>query len=194
MFEWLHQFVFSIWGMVVLSVLDSSLVFFLPLAIDGSVIGVISSHRDLFWLLPVAASAGSIVGAAFTYWIGAKLGEPGLERIVSEKQLKRVRHKISNKGAVALALPALIPPPFPFTPWILMCGALNLSRKTFLLTLFATRLIRFEIEGILAHYYGQEILRWLESDVADGIVIVMAIIAVIGTFISGYRLWKTTHA
>src|SRR4051794_11714497 len=105
----------SWWGIWLIAAFDSSMVFFLPLAVDIGVIILSSRTRELFWLYPILASAGSICGAAITYYIGRRIGEAGLEHFVSRNRLNGFRRRIEDKGAVALAVLDLIPPPFPFT-------------------------------------------------------------------------------
>ena len=43
----------------------------------------------LWWIVPLLATAGSVAGAALTFWMGVKIGEQGLERWVPRKRLKR---------------------------------------------------------------------------------------------------------
>src|SRR5436190_5637534 len=102
------------WGIWLIAALDSSMVFFLPLAVDIGVIILASRNRQLYWLYRILASFGSVVGAAINYYIGRRLGEAGLERFISKERLSSVRKRIEGKGAVALAVLDLIPPPFPF--------------------------------------------------------------------------------
>src|SRR4051812_21553782 len=152
------------WGAFLLGVLDSSLLFFLPFGIDAVVIYLAARNHDVFWLYPVLATAGSTAGAAVTYWIGAKGGEHGLERLIPERRLERRRTRGKDGGAIAFAAPALPPPPFPLTPFILTCGALAVDRARFFLTFVAMRLLRFGIEALLARRYGKGILRVVQSD------------------------------
>jgi hypothetical protein len=135
-----------------------------------------------------------LAGAAVTFWIGVKGGEHGLERFIPEKRLERLRRKVRDSGAIALALPALMPPPFPLTPFILTCGALAVDRWRFFLTFGSMRLLRFGIEALLARRYGRGILRVLQSDTFQMVVIGFVVIAVTGTIISGVLLWRSTHA
>ena len=46
------------------------MLFFLPFGVDAVVIYLAARDRDLFWIYPLLATAGSLVGAALTYWIG----------------------------------------------------------------------------------------------------------------------------
>lgn len=174
-------------GLAVLAALDASMLFFLPFAVDAAV--VILTARDPvrgFLHAPLAA-AGSVAGAALTYWMGRRGGEAGLGRFVAPRRLERVRERVRKGGAVAMALPALLPPPFPLTPFVLVCGALSVSRTRFFVTLGLARLLRFGVEASLAALYGPRILNWMQSDAFRFVVIGLAIAAVIGT---GVTLWK----
>ena len=189
-FRSLFWFFLTWWGAALMAALDTSMLFFLPFGVDALVIYLAARNKDLFWIYPLLATAGSIAGATVTYWIGKKIGEVGLERFVNEQRLARIREKLQNGGAIAMAVPALLPPPFPLTPVILTCGALQVDWRRFFLTFGAMRLLRFGIEGTLAVVYGRGILRVLESDAFQMIVAGFVVIAVIGTIISGIVLWR----
>src|SRR3954454_5822974 len=87
------------WGLWLIAALDSTMLFFLPLAVDIAVIVLSSRAHGGFWIYPILASAGSLCGAAVTYYIGYRVGDAGLERFVSVGRLERVRKKIRSKGA-----------------------------------------------------------------------------------------------
>jgi membrane protein YqaA with SNARE-associated domain len=184
----------SWWGICLIAALDSSMVFFLPLAVDIGVIILASRSRELFWLYPILASAGSLCGAAVTYYIGHRLGESGLERFVSKKRLTAVQRRIEDKGAVALAVLDLIPPPFPFTACILAAGALKVSTPVFFITLGLTRLLRFGVEAVLAYFYGRQIIGWLKSDTFEYISMFLFAVAVLGTVITAVQVVRKTRS
>ena len=181
------------WGPFVVGALDASPVFFMPFGIDALVIYLAARDSSLFWIYPILAAAGSVVGAATTFWIGHKAGEVGLDRLVSRRHLERVRCRVRDRGAMALALPALLPPPFPLTPVVLTCGALKVDPRRFFSTFAAMRLIRFSIGAALARIYGRGILRVLESDNFRMVVIGFIVIAVIGTIVSAFLVWRNTQ-
>ena len=170
------------------------MIFFMPLAVDIAVVILASRRRELFWLYPILASAGSLFGAAITYYIGRRIGEAGLEPYVPKTQLKRFRRRIEEKGAVALAVLDLIPPPFPFTACLLAAGALKVDTALFFITLALTRLFRFGLEAVLAYFYGRQIIHWLESDVFEYIGIALFAVAIIGTAIGTIQLIRKTRA
>jgi hypothetical protein len=92
-----------------------------------------------------------------------------------------------------MAVPALLPPPFPLTPFILTCGALDVNRWRFFATFGAVRLVRFGAEATLAMLYGRSVLRVLQSDGFQFVVIGFVVAAVIGTLASAVVLWRQTH-
>lgn len=183
----------SWWGLWLIAAFDSSMVFFLPLGVDIGVIALVSGQRDLFWLYPTIASAGSLCGAAVTYYIGRRLGHAGLERYVSEDRLDRFRRRIEEKGAVALAVMDLIPPPFPFTACVLVAGALEVNTWLFFVTLGLTRMVRFGGEAVLAYFYGRQIIHWLRSDVVEYFGIFMLVTAIVGTAIGVIQIVRKEH-
>jgi membrane protein YqaA with SNARE-associated domain len=181
------------WGAFLMAALDTSMLFFLPFGIDALVIFLAARDADLFWIYPILATAGSLTGAAVTFWIGRKLGAPGLERLVPNRRLERLKCKVSDSGAVALAIPALMPPPFPLTPFILTCGALDVNRWRFFVTLACVRLLRFGAEALLARLYGRGVLRVLQSEPFQMVVTGFIVVAVAGTVVSAILLWRSTH-
>jgi membrane protein YqaA with SNARE-associated domain len=181
------------WGAYLLALLDATMVFFLPFGVDALVIYLSARHGMFFWIYPLLATAGSVTGAAITYWIGRKGGEMGLERLVPSHRFERFRARVQKQGAVAMAFAALLPPPFPLTPFVLTCGALEADRRIFFGTFALMRLIRFGSEAALARVYGRGVLRVLESEQFQTVVVGFIVIAVIGTLVSAVMLWKSTR-
>jgi membrane protein YqaA with SNARE-associated domain len=181
------------WGAFLMAALDTSMLFFLPFGVDAVVIFLAARNEELFWLYPLLATAGSLTGAAVTFWIGRKIGDAGLERLLPGKRLERLKCKVNEKGAVAMAIPALLPPPFPLTPFILTCGALDVHRVRFFATFGVVRLLRFGLEAILARIYGRRVLAVLQSDAFQTVVIGFVVIALTGTIVSAVMLWRSTH-
>jgi uncharacterized membrane protein YdjX (TVP38/TMEM64 family) len=112
---------------------------------------------------------------------------------VPEKRLMRIHAKIRQKGAVALAVLDLIPPPFPFTPFVLAAGALDVTPRTFFVTLSVCRIIRFGIEAALAVVYGNRVMAWFESDRFHDVVMVFIPIAIALTAVSLVQLVRATR-
>jgi membrane protein YqaA with SNARE-associated domain len=193
---WFYSFLgyfLTLPGVVVMGALDSSLVFFLPFGIDFVVILLAARKPELFWLYAILATFGSLIGAGFTFWIGRKVGEHGLSKLVRESRLSRIQKRVGDSAAVTVAALAIIPPPFPFTPFVLTSGAWRVNVWMFFATLAAVRAARFLVEGALAAYYGRVLLAWMESSTFKLTVGVMAAIAVIGTVVSAVAVYRSTR-
>ena len=160
-FQSLFHSLLSLPGLVGFAPLDSSVTSFMPLDVEAA--SAIFTHPAIFWVFPFLATAGSMMGAAMTFWIGRKVGEKGLERWITPVVLERAKSAIKNKGAIALALPALLPPPFPLTPFVLACGALSVSTTPFFIALAGLRMLRFSIIAAVAWCYGTSILALFQT-------------------------------
>ena len=57
---------------------------------------------------------------------------------------------------LAVMVPAVLPPPFPFKPFVLCAGVFKLKLWRFVVAIFIGRAARFLIEGWLAIRYGKE--------------------------------------
>jgi len=179
-------------GVVVLAALDSSMVFFLPLGIDFVLILLSARRPDMFWLYALLATIGSIIGGAGTFWIGRKVGEHGLARFMKASRLKRLQERVANSAAMTIAALAIIPPPFPFTAFVLTSGAARVNAWTFFVTLAGVRILRFMGEGALAAHYGRGIIGWMRSTTFTVTVAIVAGIAIVGTIASGVALYRST--
>jgi membrane protein YqaA with SNARE-associated domain len=179
-------------GVVVMALLDASLVFFLPLGIDFVVIVMAARKPHLFWLYALLAAGGSAAGAAGTFWIGKTVGERGLSKLVKPRRLHQAKARV-QRGAPVVAALALIPPPFPFTPFVLASGALEMNAWPFLSSLAAFRALRFGVEAGLAAAFGSQILRWMKTSTFQAIVGVLIALAVIGTIVSAVLVVRGTR-
>lgn len=175
-------------GLFVLAALESTVFFWFPFGVDAAVILLVARNEDRTWLYPVIATAGSVLGTAVTLWMGQKVGETGISRYVPERRLKAAKAKVKKKGAAAIALLGIIPPPFPFTPFVLASGALKMNIPRFLATLTIVRLARFGVEAMLAAKFGRLAIRWLNSDAMQFVVGGLIVVAVSGTAVMLYGL------
>jgi membrane protein YqaA with SNARE-associated domain len=181
-------------GLVVIAILDASVVFFLPLGVDFCTILMTARKPDLFWLYMLLATMGSVVGAALTYWLGRKIGEHGLSRFVKPRRLERARAALSRGAGLAVPALAIIPPPFPFTPFVLTAGAIGVSPPPFFSVLAGARFVRFAAETLLAVRYGSQIVDWMETPLFKAVVGTLIGLAVLGTIASAVALYRTGRA
>ena len=176
-------------GLLLLGLLDSSFLMFLPLGNDLLLVGLTArtpSHWPYYVLM---ASVGSVLGCWFTYWVSSKGGEEGLEKRVSKRRLNYVQAEVKKHGGFALALASLMPPPFPFTPFVMVAGALKYPWIRLLGIIGGFRMVRFGIEALLAKHYGSHILEVADAPWVQGFVVAVVVISVAGT---AYSLYKWT--
>ena len=188
----IFQSLFHRIGLVGLPALDSSGLFFPPMDVEAAIV-ILRRHSEIVWLLPFLATAGSLIGAAMAFWIGRKIGNNGLEHWISPRMLESVRRKVRYKGAIALVLPALLPPPFPLMPFVLACGALSVSATRFFIMFAGLRLVRFSILTALAWFYGRQILTMFQTGTFKAVMAVFVVLFVVGTATTIYRLVTRAH-
>ncbi len=181
-------------GLLLMGALDASVVFFLPLGIDFVLIILTARKPELFWMYALLATVGSVIGAGVTFWIGRKLGEHGLARFVKPSTLKRVERRVSHRGAISVAALGVIPPPFPFTAFVLterrippqsVDVPVDAGRRA--------RLVRFMVESALAARYGRGLLAFMQSTTFTAIVIGLAALAIIGTIVSAVAVVRSVR-
>jgi membrane protein YqaA with SNARE-associated domain len=170
-------------GLLLLSALDSSFLV-LPFGNDLLLIALVSANRNsLIWIAYVLVSAiGSVIGVLIVDLLMRKAGEKGLLHFVSERRLEKLKSKLENKAGITVFIATLIPPPFPFTPAVMTASALQTPRGKLLTAVFFGRLLRFGIEGVLALYFGRQVIAFINSDVVTYVVYgIMAIGIVLST-------------
>jgi len=181
-------------GLLILGIFDSSFLLFLPLANDLLMVALTANRPALLPFYAVMAAAGSVIGCLITDLVARKGGEEGLEKHVPRGRLEYVKKKVKKNAAWALVLASIIPPPFPFTPFIAAAAALEYPRKKLLAVVAAARLARFFIVGALAIAFGPRILRLADSPVMRGSIEALIIISIGGSALSIYNWAKRSRA
>ena len=101
--------------------------FFLPFGNDLLVVALTARNPDRFWLYAAAATAGSLLGCTLTDFVSRKIGEAGLEKLVGKGKLEHVQQRLKKHTFWALGAAALLPPPFPFTVFLIAASAIQIS-------------------------------------------------------------------
>jgi membrane protein YqaA with SNARE-associated domain len=181
---------FSPGGHVLPAMVDSSQVCVVPFGIDALVVVLAATYGEIFWIFPPIVTAVSLAGAALTYWIGRTAGDAGLPRFVAPHHIERIKARLDRTGSGLVAVAAVMPPPFPLTPVLLTCGALDFDRRRFLLVFGMMRLIRFSAEGLLARHYGSQVLEMLQWDWLQTAVTAVALVGSAAAIVMGAVLWS----
>jgi membrane protein YqaA with SNARE-associated domain len=165
-------------GLVMLGLADSSVVP-LPGSMDVLTIYLAARHRDLWWYYAIMATIGAVIGGYITYGLARKGGKEAFERKLSKKRAEKVFARFERWGFGAVAVPAVLPPPFPIVPFLLAAGALQYSRKKFLAALALGRAVRFTIVAGLGAIYGRHIIRFFSRYYKPALFVLIGL-AVVG--------------
>lgn len=187
---------FGVFGLFFISIVDSS---FVPLPIPGVtdiMIVLLAAQKTNLFLLIALSTAGSAVGGYLSYQVGHVGGMAFLEKHVPARIFKRVCDWMQHHAILAVALPALLPPPMPLSPFVLAAGALNMSRTKFMATFTISRGIRHAVAASLGIYYGRHILRvWnaFSERWATTILVAVWSLIIVGCAVAFWKLYQISH-
>jgi len=190
--EWLEQFIIGVPmyvaapSMIVIGALDSSLLS-LPEINDYLVIMRCTKDPLAVFYFPLFAAAGSVIGCMLLYSILRRGGQAVLRRRFRSDHIERVERAYARFGFLALAVPALLPPPMPFKIFVATAGTLEYPRWRFMLTVMIARALRYYIEGVLAVFYGERVLQFLK----DNGLLILGIVAAV--CLVGLAFYFITH-
>jgi membrane protein YqaA with SNARE-associated domain len=168
-------------GLLILGVLDSSFLFYMPLGIDLLMVAMTARNPLLMPYFAAMATAGSVLGCLLVDIVFRKGGEEMLEKHVSRRRLDSVRNDVKKRAAWALSFASLMPPPFPFTPFVAASAALEYPRKKLLTIVAVARMVRFSVGGTLAILFGRRILAIADSPVVVWGVVVLIVVSIGGS-------------
>src|SRR6202789_2312706 len=148
-------------GLILLGIADNSLI---PLPGSTDVVTVLlAAHRREPWFYyTIMATAGAMLGGYLTYRMARKGGKETLEKRFSQRKVKKVYAIFERWGFAAVAIPAILPPPFPIVPMLLAAGAMQYPTRKFLTALAVGRGIRYTILAYLGFHYGRTIVKFFD--------------------------------
>ncbi len=175
-------------GLVLLGLVDNSIVP-LPGSMDVLTILLAARHSHLWWYYAFMATVGAVIGGYITYGLARKGGKEAFERKLSKRTAEKVFQRFERWGFFAVAVPAILPPPFPIVPFLLAAGALQYSRRKFVGALALGRGVRFTIVAGLGAIYGRHIVRFFSRYYKPALftLIGLAVIAGIVSLVQYYR-------
>ena len=182
--RWLERYVLGLPiylaapAMIIIGALDSSLLS-LPEINDYLVVGRCFRQPHAVFYFPLFAATGSVLGCFLLYTIMRRGGQAVLRRRFSLESIQKVERAYARYGFLAIAVPAILPPPLPFKVFVATAGTLEYPRWKFLLTVMLARSLRYYVEGILAVFYGRRVLVFFR----DNGVVIISIVATIGLIV-----------
>jgi membrane protein YqaA with SNARE-associated domain len=195
--EWLKAY--GSLGLFGISLIDSAGIP-LPGGPDTVMILLSANTPGMMPLYALAATAGSAIGCTMLYLVARRGGIAALNRLKPEKR-SRIENLLGRYDMIAVMVPAVLPPPFPFKPFVLCAGVFRLKIWRFITAVFIGRAVRFLIEGWLAIRFGEDagrIIRQHGWKVLIAIVLATAIALTLSFFRKRSRsknlpLDSTTH-
>lgn len=175
-------------GLIALGLVDNSVIP-LPGGMDAATILLAAAHHEPWWYYAIMATLGSLIGGYLTYRLGVKGGEETLQKKLSKGRADQVSRIFQRFGFWSVAANAVIPPPMPIVPILIVAGALKYPRQKFLCALAVGRGARYLLLAYLGHLYGRSILRWLGKYYQPLLYILIGL-AVLGSLIGLYFWWR----
>jgi membrane protein YqaA with SNARE-associated domain len=176
-------------GLFLAAIGDSSFLS-LPEVVDILLIWMTTQHKSRMLLYASSATLGSVVGCLLLYAVGRK-GDQFIMRRFSAARVERALGAFRRFGIMAVLIPSLLPPPMPFKIFVLLAGAAGITPGRFVVAITIGRGIRYFGEGLLAVWYGDQAMMFLE---ANGRTVSLSLAALLAAALGGYLLWQKTRS
>jgi membrane protein YqaA with SNARE-associated domain len=175
-------------GLFLAAFLDSSFIP-LPEVVDILLIWMTTQHKSRMVLYAGSATLGSVAGCLVLYLLGRK-GDQFVARRFSAERVERALGSFRRFGLMAVLIPSLLPPPMPFKIFVLLAGAAGISTSRFVIAILIGRGIRYFGEGMLAVWYGDQAMMFLD---ANGRTVSVSLAVLMAAGLGGYLLWQKTR-
>jgi len=175
-------------GLILLAFVDNS-----PLPMPGGMDAltvVLSAHeKRWWWYYGMMATIGGILGGYMMFSVARKGGKEGLEKKLNQKKLDWARKKFEKYGFWSVFVPALLPPPVPYSPFPIVAGGLDYSARKFLVAVGTARAIRYFALAYLGSIYSRQIFGFFHQYYQPMLWTLVAL-AVAGGIAGGLYAWK----
>ena len=176
-------------GLFVVAFLDSSFLS-LPEINDLLLIWMVTQHKQRMLLYAAAATLGSISGCLVLYYIGRKGGDELVRRRFNTARVDWALGIMQRHGVLAVLIPSLLPPPAPFKIFVLLAGVAHISAARVAIAIGIGRGLRYFIEGMLAVWYGDQAIEYLENNMQT---VSLAVVGLLVIGVVAYVLWSKTR-
>lgn len=183
-------------GLFLVAFVDSS-VFSIPEINDILVITAAMNNPKTAWISVLMATLGSLGGCLVLYWVGLRGEETLLVKRFGEEKAKRARAMFERFEVLALAVPAMSPPPMPFKIFVIAAGVFELSLRKFVITIVLARGFRYGLWAVIGALYGAEARRFLSGVDAWGARNLPALLGGVAAALAGvglYFFWRRRRA
>ncbi len=178
---------FGFWGLGGLSFVDAGL-FPIPPTMDLVLIGYVAADHSRLLLYCLVAALGSALGSLIPYYIGRAGGELFLLKRINRERYEHLRDRFERQEFFVIAIPAMIPPPFPLKLFEFAAGVFEMKPFPFAAAIFCGKLIRFLLFAIITVVYGPAIVHTVSREFHRHAGIVLAgvgtLLVLLGVYIA----------
>lgn len=154
---WVAQYIlpFGAPALFLVALADSGLI---PLAegVDVLLFTQVVRHPARASMYAALATAGSLLGCMFLYYISRAGGEVALARRASPERIAGIRRKIEKYEALILVLPAMVPIPLPMKVAVIASGVFRVHLGRFVAAVLFARAVRYFGIALIAYRYGDQ--------------------------------------
>jgi membrane protein YqaA with SNARE-associated domain len=175
------------WGIGLLAILDTSSI---PVPMDAFIGFYAWNDAHRFYLYVIMAAIGSAIGGLVPYFIGRAGGEIFLLKRIDRAKFESMRDRFEHQEFFAILIPSMMPPPTPWKLFVFGAGVFEMRVATFMIAVFAGRLIRFGVESLLVIHYGPQIMHEIFILTHQHTIAGLTILAVILALIAFYAVRK----
>jgi len=165
--------------MFVVAFMDSSFLT-LPEINDFLIVTSSAAHPAAAPIYVILTTLGSVAGCSVLWWLGRRGGEPLLVKQFGAERLRTTRDAFKKSEILALALPALLPPPMPFKVFVVAAGVFGLPYGRFATTLLIARGLRYGFWSAMGVRYGAgavQVLRRIDAWFDERLTLLLLILA-----------------
>ncbi len=173
-------------GLFLIAFLDSSFLSF-PEVVDLLIIWLVTQHKHRVLYYALMPTLGSVAGCFALYLVGRKGGESFLRRRFGERHVDRALAVFRRHGILTIVVSALLPPPVPFKPFVLVAGVAGVRPFDFLVAVSIGRGIRYFGEAFLALWYGERAAQFVRENAGPVSLALAVTVLVLGVGWIWYR-------
>jgi membrane protein YqaA with SNARE-associated domain len=177
------------WGLGALSFVDAGL-FPIPPTMDLVVIGYVMQQPSRLLLYCFVAALGSALGSLIPYYIGRAGGELFLLKRINRQRYEQMRDKFEKQEFMVIAIPAVIPPPFPLKLFEFAAGVFEMKPLWFVLAIFSGKFVRFLAWSIISVLYGPTLMHSIMEALHKHLGYVMGGVGILIVIVGVYTLRK----
>ena len=159
-------------------------------------------QREPWYYYAGVATAGSVIGAYFTFRMARKAGLDYLNRKFGKRKVASLLKYFQRWGTGALVVSTAIPLPFPTSSFFAVAGALDYPLRTFIVIVALGRAVRYGVIAAIAFHYGRRFVvalrhlgqhsGWLLM-IAAAVVFVVAVVIMLRKRLESSRPMVKTH-